>query len=71
MKVFIQVVNSVERLLSPESGTATPLSVEELELPETIFKAVVNILEERNGILPISARIFREWKVSILNNYER
>lgn len=71
MKVFFQYIDDKTDLLSPDSGTATPLSLEELELPEKIFKAVVKTLEERNGILPVSARMFREWKVGILNRFER
>ncbi|RJE19502.1 hypothetical protein PHISCL_08164 [Aspergillus sclerotialis] len=71
MKVFFQYINDTANLLGSGSGTATPLSLEELEFPEKIFNAVVSTLEERNGMLPIRTRIFREWKVGILNRFER
>ncbi|KAH8694069.1 ubiquitin-conjugating enzyme E2-binding protein [Talaromyces proteolyticus] len=71
MKVLYQAVPNVEKILEPEKGTAVPLSLEELYLPATIYDEFLDSLKRSNGILPGSARTFREWNVAFLRRYER
>lgn len=71
MKVFYQDVSDVEDLLNPGPGKASSLSVEELELPSKMYHAVSNTLMDRTSLLPQSAREFREWKVGLLDRFER
>lgn len=71
MKVFFQDVPDIEALLSPGPGKATSLSLEELELPPKMFHALSDALVGRNSMLPLSAREFREWRVGLLNRFER
>lgn len=71
MKVLFQDVFDIDVLLGAEQGKATPLSVEELELPERMFAAVSRALVERSSMLPLSARRFREWRVGLLHRFER
>ncbi|KAL1961794.1 hypothetical protein VTN77DRAFT_1044 [Rasamsonia byssochlamydoides] len=71
LKVFYQDVTDVERLLEPEKGRPAPISLEELFLPMNIFTEVVDALRRSNGILPMSARVFREWNVGFLSRFER
>lgn len=71
MKVFFQETNDVDTLLSPDIGKATPLSVEELELPSVVFEAVWNALKDTNQMLPMSARKFNEWQVGLLSRFRR
>ena len=71
MKILFQEVSDVEAMLNPESGQASSLSLEELELPSNIFAAMRQALGDINRMLPMSARSFREWRVGILERYER
>jgi len=71
MKILFQETSTVEDLLSPENGKPSSLSLEELELPRNIYKSVYQTLVERNAMLPVSARGFREWRVGILERFER
>lgn len=71
MKILYQETSNTEDLLSPENGKPSSLSLEELELPSDIYKSVYQTLGERNAMLPVSARRFREWKVGILERFER
>lgn len=71
MKVFFQDAEDVDRLLNPEHGKATPLSVEELELPSMVFQAVSDALRGSNQMLPVSARRFNEWQVGLLSRFSR
>ncbi|ODM15116.1 hypothetical protein SI65_09355 [Aspergillus cristatus] len=71
MKILFQETSTVEDLLSPENGKPSSLSLEELKLPSDIYKSVYQTLVERNAMLPVSARGFREWRVGILERFER
>ncbi|KAL3482522.1 ubiquitin-conjugating enzyme E2-binding protein [Aspergillus californicus] len=72
MKVFFQLTGNVEGLLHPEPGKASPLSLEELRLPDDTYAFLFKALEASNNILPGSARTFqREWRVGILHRLER
>ncbi|KAL5360071.1 ubiquitin-conjugating enzyme E2-binding protein [Aspergillus floccosus] len=71
MKVLFQNVADVDEMLHPECGKPSPLSLEELRLPGTVFGAVEEVLKGRNEMLPASARGFREWSVSIMHRFER
>lgn len=71
MKVFFQEREDVEQLLHPEAGKVTPLSVEELELPVTLFRELFDTLQRRNQMLPPSARRFNEWHVGLLSRFCR
>lgn len=71
MKVLFQETSDVEALLNPEQGQLPSLSLEELELPSTTFDAVFDALKTSNNALPMSATVFREWKVGILGRVER
>lgn len=77
MKVFYQDVSDVDGLLNPggpdESGTraATSFSLEELELPGSIYEEILHVLARSNEMLPVSARRFREWKVGLLSRFEK
>lgn len=71
MKILYQPAPNTEALLQPESGKASSLSLEELQLPANIFAAVEQALGDSNCLLPVSARGFREWNVGVLNRFER
>ncbi|KAJ5965940.1 hypothetical protein N7481_012654, partial [Penicillium waksmanii] len=71
MKVFYQNVDDVDKLLSPELGKVSPLSVEELELPSSILQSLSFSLEKSNNMLPLSARRFNEWHVGLLSRFSR
>ncbi|KAL4897618.1 ubiquitin-conjugating enzyme E2-binding protein [Aspergillus ambiguus] len=70
MKVLFQSVADVDEMLHPECGKPSPLSLEELRLPVAVFRAVAGVLQDRNEMLPESARRFREWRVGIMHRYE-
>lgn len=71
MKVFYQEKEDVDKLLAPEIGQPSPLSVEELELPSMIFQALFDTLHRSSQMLPISARQFNEWQVGLLSRFSR
>ncbi|PYH41943.1 HECT-type E3 ubiquitin transferase [Aspergillus saccharolyticus JOP 1030-1] len=72
MKVFFQRLDDVERTLHPEVGKpSTTLALEELRLPVETYRALEEVVEERNAMLPASAREFREWRVGILHRLQR
>ncbi|CAI7678767.1 unnamed protein product [Penicillium pancosmium] len=71
MKVFYQNVDDVDKLLNPELGKVSPLSVEELELPSSILQSLSSSLEKSNNMLPLSARRFNEWHVGLLSRFSR
>ncbi|OJZ86858.1 hypothetical protein ASPFODRAFT_134887 [Aspergillus luchuensis CBS 106.47] len=73
MKVFYQHIDDVEEVLHPEAGKGSQsLAIEEVRLPgEEAYRELVGVLEERNGMLPASARVFREWRVGLLWRFER
>jgi hypothetical protein len=71
MKVFYQDVADVETLLEPEKGTPLPISLEELFLPVSIWNELISSLHDSNKMLPMSARVFREWKIGFLCRFER
>ncbi|KAJ5215224.1 uncharacterized protein N7498_001631 [Penicillium cinerascens] len=71
MKVFYQEKEDVDKLLAPEIGQPSPLSVEELELPSMIFQALSDTLHRSSQMLPISARKFNEWQVGLLSRFSR
>ncbi|OJJ34029.1 hypothetical protein ASPWEDRAFT_113398 [Aspergillus wentii DTO 134E9] len=71
MKVFFRDTPNVDDVINPEQGKASSLSLEELELPSSIFAAVSECLIRSSETLPSSARHFREWRVGLLNRFER
>lgn len=71
MKVFYQEKEDVDKLLAPEIGQPSPLSVEELELPSMTFQALSDALLRSSQMLPVSARQFNEWKVGLLSRFSR
>lgn len=71
MKILYQHALNIEALLQPESGKASSLSLEELQLPANIFAAVEQALGRSNSLLPVSARGFREWRVGVLDRFQR
>jgi hypothetical protein len=71
MKVFYQEKEDVDKLLAPEIGQPSPLSVEELELPSMIFQALSDALHRSSQMLPVSARKFNEWQVGLLSRFSR
>jgi len=71
MKVFYQEKEDVDKLLAPEIGQPSPLSVEELELPLMIFQALSDALYCSSQMLPTSARKFNEWQVGLLSRFSR
>lgn len=71
MKVFYQEKEDVDKLLAPEIGQPSPLSVEELELPSMIFQALSDTLHRSSQMLPVSARKFNEWQVGLLSRFSR
>ncbi|GES57619.1 ubiquitin-conjugating enzyme E2-binding protein [Aspergillus terreus] len=70
MKVLFQSVADVDEMLHPECGKPSPLSLEELRLPGTVFGAVEEVLRTRNEMLPASARGFREWSTPMLSEQQ-
>lgn len=73
MKVFYQHVDNVEEILHPEVGKGNQsLAIEEVRFPgEQAYRELVGVFEERNAMLPASARVFREWRVGLLWRFER
>lgn len=71
MKVFYQETVDLDKLLSPDLGKATPLSVEELELPSMVFRVLHSALNDTNQMLPVSARTFNDWQVGLLSRFRR
>jgi ubiquitin-protein ligase E3 D len=71
MKVLYQNVSDVEGILEPDNGAPAPLSLEELFLPENIYDELARSLAYSNNLLPVSARIFREWNVALLERLEK
>ncbi|KAJ5692208.1 hypothetical protein N7462_001631 [Penicillium macrosclerotiorum] len=71
MKVLFQEVGDVDKLLAPDLGVPSPLSVEELELPSMIYDALNGALRGSNQMLPSTARRFNEWQVGLLNRFNR
>ncbi|GKZ22100.1 hypothetical protein AbraCBS73388_008037 [Aspergillus brasiliensis] len=73
MKVFYQHLDNVEEVLHPEAGKGNQsLAIEEVRLPGVeLYRELVGVLEERNAMLPASARVFREWRVGLLWRFER
>lgn len=71
MKVFFQVTREVDKLLAPEIGNPSPLSVEELELPSMVYEALSEALQGSNQMLPPAARQFNEWQVGLLSRFSR
>ncbi|KAJ5153005.1 uncharacterized protein N7482_009483 [Penicillium canariense] len=71
MKVFFQETGDVDKLLAPEIGNPSPLSVEELELPSMIYDTLSDALRGSNQMLPPTARRFNEWHVGLLNRFSR
>ena len=68
LKVFFQTVSDVEGLLHQGK---TSFSLEDLELPRHAFAEIDRVLNESNAMLPLSARTFREWRVGLLDRFER
>jgi hypothetical protein len=71
MKVFFQETREIDKLLAPEIGNPSPLSVEELELPSMVYDALFEALHGSNQMLPSTARRFNEWQVGLLTRYSR
>ena len=71
MKVLFQETREVDQLLAPEIGNPSPLSVEELELPSTVYEALSEALQGSNQMLPPTARQFNEWQVGLLSRFSR
>ncbi|RAK78706.1 HECT-type E3 ubiquitin transferase [Aspergillus fijiensis CBS 313.89] len=71
MKVFFQPLHNVEQTLHPEVGKpSTTLALEEVRLPEETYQTFEEVLHRRNAMLPVSARVFREWRVGILHRLQ-
>lgn len=71
MKVFFQETREVDKLLAPEIGNPSPLSVEELELPSMVYEALSEALQGSNQMLPPTAGRFKEWHVGLLSRFSR
>lgn len=71
MKVLFQTVEDVDAMLHPESGKSSSLSLDELRLPSHVFSAVSKALADSSDMLPMSARNFREWRVSVMHRFDR
>lgn len=71
MKVFFQETLEIDKLLAPEIGNPSPLSVEELELPSMVYQAISEALQSSNQMLPPTARQFNEWQVGLLSRFSR
>jgi hypothetical protein len=71
MKVFFQETREIDKLLAPEIGNPSPLSVEELELPSMVYEALFEALHGSNQMLPPTARQFNEWQVGLLSRFSR
>lgn len=71
MKVLFQETLEVDKLLAPEIGNPSPLSVEELELPSMVYEALSQALQGSNQMLPLTARRFNEWQVGLLSRFSR
>lgn len=65
MKVFWQYVDDADRLLATQNS-----SLESVELPIAVHKALEEALHSNMKMLPSSARRFQEWNVSLLERFE-
>ncbi|OJJ48202.1 hypothetical protein ASPZODRAFT_2123445 [Penicilliopsis zonata CBS 506.65] len=71
MKVLFQQISDVDTLLYPETGKATPLALDELRLPTKTYTDLCAALAKTNTMLPMSARLFQDWTVGLLDRFER
>lgn len=70
MKVFFQTTEEIDSILR-DTGVPSPLSVEELELPPMVLHTLFDTLLKSHYMLPLSARNFNEWKIGLLNRFNR
>lgn len=66
MKIFYQPINDPQKILDVQSNT-----VEELFLSPLISQEFIIALKESTGLLPMSARNFKEWSVGLLDRYQK
>ncbi|EAW09387.1 HECT-type E3 ubiquitin transferase [Aspergillus clavatus NRRL 1] len=71
VKIFFQEIADVDSFLDPGRGRPALLSVEEVRVPVDVMRELRGVLEERNAMLPGSAREFREWRVGMLHRVEK
>jgi hypothetical protein len=73
MKVFYKPlsITQLQSLLNPQSGTPVSLVREELPLPSRVYESLKKCLESSSAILPPSGRNFTDWKVGLLDVYEK
>lgn len=65
MKVFYQP-QTWSPLIPGEPESAT---IEDVEFPEELFEDLGRTLEESQGLLPATARVFQGWKVGLLERF--
>ncbi|OAX83825.1 hypothetical protein ACJ72_01804 [Emergomyces africanus] len=70
MKIFYQEVPDIQSILNPAQGAPSPTALEDLSLPLNIYAGVKQALERSGEILPVSARLFRDWRVGLLSRFE-
>ena len=65
-KLFWDIVDdaAADKLLERED-------TDDLLLPAEAIEEIVSCLEESAAVLPPSARTFQEWKVGLLERYEK
>lgn len=66
MKIFYQHISDPQKILDRQSDT-----FEELFLSPLISQEFITALKESTGLLPMSARNFKEWSVGLLDRYQR
>ena len=65
MKIFYQEVEDPLKLLDEHNST-----LEELALPVQELDELKQTLAESAEILPLSARVFQDWQVGLLDRHE-
>ncbi|PWY88025.1 hypothetical protein BO94DRAFT_556471 [Aspergillus sclerotioniger CBS 115572] len=73
MKVFFRDLTEgeIEDMLHPQRGSVSSLAVEEVRLLREEFLGFRDVLRGSNGLLPVEARVFREWRVGLVGRFER
>lgn len=67
----IPAIKLLYRLLPREEADrmleGVTCDAQEINLPSTALGEVVHLLDESNMLLPVSERVFKEWKVGLLS----
>lgn len=66
MKVFYKNLSQVGQFLNEHSNTH-----EELIVPADDFEEFKTTLEDSTSVLPVSARVFQDWAIGLIDRWEK